>query len=81
MAKKSQSVPAPSISSSPGTRQFSSASEDLEKAKARLTLLTEDPGNDVKLKLYALYKQVRKHLLRSIFSSHACKCDYRHGWP
>ena len=50
----------PSLSSvySQGVRQFSTASEDLEKAKTRLSVLTEDPGNDVKLKLYSLYKQV-----------------------
>ena len=45
-------------------RSFSSSSpvlsSDLDKAKERLSVLTEDPGNDVKLKLYALYKQVRK---------------------
>ena len=32
---------------------------DLNKAKQRLTALNEDPGNDVKLKLYSLFKQVR----------------------
>ena len=32
----------------------------LEEAKERLSVLTEDPGNDVKLKLYGLYKQVRQ---------------------
>lgn len=32
---------------------------DLEKAKERLATLTEDPGNEVKLKLYGLFKQVR----------------------
>ena len=63
MAKKSQLVPGLSRRYSQGVRRFSSASEDLEKAKARLSVLTEDPGNDVKLKLYGLYKQVhRAHL-------------------
>ena len=38
-------------------RLFASAA-DLEQAKERVTTLTEDPGNDIKLKLYALYKQV-----------------------
>ena len=37
---------------------------DLDKAKERVTTLSEDPGNDVKLKLYGLYKQVR-YLQRS----------------
>ncbi|XP_062833770.1 enoyl-CoA delta isomerase 2 isoform X2 [Anolis carolinensis] len=35
--------------------QFSQ--EDFEKAKDQLKLLEDDPGNEVKLKLYALYKQ------------------------
>lgn len=30
----------------------------LEQAKQRVTQLATDPGNDVKLKLYAFYKQV-----------------------
>lgn len=58
-------VPGLSIRTSPRVRPFSSASEDLEKAKARLSILTEDPGNDVKLKLYGLYKQVRRASLGS----------------
>ncbi len=37
------------------------ATADLDKAKERVTTLSEDPGNDVKLKLYALYKQVREY--------------------
>ena len=32
--------------------------DDLERAKRKLTTLSEDPGNDVKLKLYSLFKQV-----------------------
>lgn len=32
--------------------------DELENAKQKLTTLTEDPGNDVKLKLYSLFKQV-----------------------
>ena len=31
---------------------------ELEQAKTRVTQLKEDPGNEVKLKLYGLYKQV-----------------------
>ena len=30
----------------------------MEKAKGSLSALKEDPGNDVKLKLYGFYKQV-----------------------
>jgi hypothetical protein len=33
-------------------------SKQFEDAKSKLATLTEDPGNDVKLKLYALFKQV-----------------------
>ena len=33
-------------------------SKEFEDAKANLGKLEEDPGNDVKLKLYALFKQV-----------------------
>lgn len=36
----------------------------LELAAENLKSLRNDPGNDVKLKLYALFKQVR-HLLRN----------------
>lgn len=32
--------------------------EDFEKAKDQLKLLKKDPGNEAKLKLYALFKQV-----------------------
>lgn len=31
---------------------------DFEKAKERLNTLKEDPGNQAKLKIYALFKQV-----------------------
>lgn len=33
--------------------------EHFEEAKNHLSSLKEDPGNDVKLKIYALFKQVR----------------------
>jgi len=32
--------------------------QEFDEAKARLASLKADPGNDAKLKLYALYKQV-----------------------
>lgn len=32
--------------------------KDFENAMNQVKLLKEDPGNEVKLKLYALYKQV-----------------------
>ena len=34
-------------------------SSELEKAAQRVTQLKKDPGNEAKLKLYALYKQVQ----------------------
>jgi len=37
---------------------LTASEEDLELAKQRVTQLKEDPGNEVKLKLYGLYKQV-----------------------
>jgi len=33
--------------------------EDFNRAKEKLGTLKEDPGNQVKLKIYALFKQVR----------------------
>lgn len=57
----------PAVTTSPGpqglTRWFgqspclAGSPADLDKAKERLGTLTEDPGNDVKLKLYAIFKQ------------------------
>ena len=32
--------------------------KEFNQAKERLNTLKEDPGNDVKLKMYALFKQV-----------------------
>lgn len=32
--------------------------EDFEKAKAQLQFLKNDPGNEIKLQLYSLFKQV-----------------------
>lgn len=37
---------------------FQLASKEFNDAKERLGTLTEDPGSDVKLKIYALFKQV-----------------------
>jgi hypothetical protein len=34
-------------------------SKDFEEAKAKLNTLQEDPGSDIKLKIYALFKQVK----------------------
>lgn len=49
-----------SLSSSisrPVTRLFSSVSERFAAAQSKLDTLTEDPGNEVKLKMYGLFKQ------------------------
>ena len=35
-----------------------STQEDLERAKTRVMQLKQDPGNQAKLQLYSLYKQV-----------------------
>ena len=40
-----------------------SSEADLERAKQKLATLSEDPGNEVKLKLYSLFKQVRQSCL------------------
>ena len=40
------------------------AEEELEKAKERLSRLKEDPGNEIKLKLYGLFKQVNVPYVR-----------------
>lgn len=37
----------------------SSLDEDFNKAKEQSTNLSEDPGNEVKLQMYSLFKQVR----------------------
>ncbi|XP_066480461.1 enoyl-CoA delta isomerase 2-like isoform X2 [Tiliqua scincoides] len=47
--------PALQFHTTKSTMQF--GQEDFEKAKAQLQLLKNDPGNEVKLKLYALFKQ------------------------
>ena len=39
-------------------RMYSDHVDMIEKAKFKLEKLTEDPGNESKLKLYSLYKQV-----------------------
>ena len=38
--------------------RLSGSSEDLKKAQEKLSVLTEDPGNEIKLRLYGLFKQV-----------------------
>ena len=40
------------------TTRMMSTHENFLKAKENVSKLTEDPGNDVKLKMYALFKQV-----------------------
>ena len=40
-------------------RLYAVSDADFHAAKDRVGTLTQDPGNDVKLKMYALYKQVK----------------------
>ncbi|KAJ7338495.1 hypothetical protein JRQ81_012392 [Phrynocephalus forsythii] len=47
--------PAQQLHTTKSVMQFSQ--EDFEKAKDQLKLLKQDPGNEVKLRLYALFKQ------------------------
>jgi hypothetical protein len=35
--------------------------EQFNHAKSQMSTLKEDPGNEAKLKIYALFKQVRGH--------------------
>ena len=46
-----------SLSATP-TFMYPRSVDDLEKAKKRVTTLSQDPGNEAKLKLYGLFKQV-----------------------
>ena len=41
-----------------GTRYLSGMSDQFNQAKENVTKLTQDPGNEAKLKMYALFKQV-----------------------
>lgn len=43
--------------------------EQFEQAKNKLSHLKKDPGNDMKLKIYALFKQVG--CVFNLFQSHA----------
>jgi hypothetical protein len=40
------------------TRYLSGMSDQFNQAKENVTKLTQDPGNEAKLKMYALFKQV-----------------------
>lgn len=41
------------------TRYLSAMTDQFNQAKDKVTTLTKDPGNEVKLKMYALFKQVK----------------------
>ena len=56
------------------TQRLYSEDERLEQAKNRVTKLKEDPGNTVKLQLYALYKQARQIPI-FLVHCHASNCD------
>lgn len=46
-----------------GNPKLGDLSNDFQAASARVKTLKQDPGNDNKLKLYALFKQVLKFIL------------------
>ena len=69
MARRSIKAVGSIQTASSSSRRFSSLSDDLERAKERLNILTKDPGNDAKLKLYGLYKQVGADVLRMATAS------------
>lgn len=46
-----------------GNPKLGDLSNDFQAASARVKTLKQDPGNDNKLKLYALFKQVLKYIL------------------
>ena len=54
------------------SQKFSSISQKFDKAKDQLNSLKNDPGNEVKLKMYALFKQVnlKKLYLNFYLSKH-----------
>jgi hypothetical protein len=49
------------------TTSFNLVSKEFEDAKVRLTSLSIDPGNEAKLKLYAIFKQVNLNSFFSIY--------------
>ena len=51
---------------------------DFQAAKDRVGTLTQDPGNDVKLKMYGLFKQVNLWILNGFYASTTSKkCTQR----
>jgi len=46
-----------------GNPKLADLLNDFQAASARVKTLKQDPGNDHKLKLYALFKQVLKYIL------------------
>ncbi|XP_076352682.1 enoyl-CoA delta isomerase 2-like isoform X2 [Tachypleus tridentatus] len=51
------SFPQPSFFGYLGVRMCSNLNSEFENAKEKLNILKEDPGNNVKLRLYSLFKQ------------------------
>ena len=48
----------PALGLHAGSTAMRTSQKDFNNAVSQVKLLKEDPGNEVKLKLYALYKQV-----------------------
>ena len=54
-------------------RFSSTLQDDFEKAKERLNTLKDDPGNETKLKIYGLFKQVRQNALWTLNLDLSCE--------
>lgn len=53
-------------------RMYSDHVNIIEEAKLKLDQLTEDPGNEAKLKLYSLYKQASCSFMNPILNCFLC---------
>ena len=58
------------------TTSLIALASDLERAKQKLATLKEDPGNEMKLKLYSLFKQVSIKIIE--VTSSLLVCVYRY---
>jgi hypothetical protein len=57
--------------------------KEFAKAKEKLSSLQEDPGNDVKLKIYALFKQVLDFKCQglALWRGRSSHSHYRRKYP
>lgn len=56
--RRAQAVCIPTVHLHMTAATMQVSQKDFEKAQEQLKLLKKDPGNEIKLKLYALFKQV-----------------------